>query len=280
MEGSAVELDKLQQNFFVSQTAPPIDRPISQAKLIFQNVSVNYLVTGVELLIGIFMLPFNVRHLGQSAYGLWVLVASVTVYFSMLDMGYGVARVRFAAKYRAQGDTRALNEIASTMFCVFSGIGVLAFTVAVLISLNLERFFPLTPTQTRTGQIVLLCISAYVALGFPFSVFGGIVNGFQRQYMNGVVAFITAILVAPVNVIVLLAGYGLPELVAATTGVRILSYFAYALNAYRVFPDLRIRLSYFKRDRLREITGFSVFILIIDLANKLNYSTDAIVVGD
>ena len=263
----------------MSQPAPPIDKPTNQAKLIFQNVSVNYLVTGVELLLGIFMLPFNVRHLGQSAYGLWVLVASVTVYFSMLDMGYGVAQVRFAAKYRAHGDSRALNEIASTMFCLFSGIGLLAFAIAVIISLNLDRVFALSPAQVRTGQIVLLCISAYVALGFPFSVFGGIVNGFQRQYLNGGVAFGTALVVAAVNVAVLLAGYGLPELVAATTAVRILSYFFYALNAYRVFPALRIRPSYFKRERLREVTGFSVFILIIDLANKLNYSTDAVVVG-
>lgn len=251
----------------------------SQTKLIFQNVSVNYLVTGTELLIGIFMLPFNVAHLGQAAYGLWVLVASITVYFSMFDLGYGVAQVRFAAKYRAQGDFKALNEIASTMFCVFSGIGLLTFLVAGVIALNLDNFFELTPAQVRTGQIVLLFISAYVALGFPVSVFGGIVNGFQRQYMNGAVAFVTAIVVAFVNVAVLLAGYGLAELVAATTGVRILSYVAYALNAYRVFPSLGIRPRFFNRDRLREITGFSVFILIIDLANKLNYSTDTIVIG-
>lgn len=257
---------------------PAPNRP-SQAKLIFQNVSVNYLVTGTELLIGVFMLPFNVAHLGQSAYGLWVLVASVTVYFSMFDMGYGVAQVKFAAKYRAEGDPTAINEIASTLFCMFSGVGVFTFALAILISLNLKWFFPLTAEQVRTGQIVLLFITAYVALGFPFSVFGGVVNGFQRQYLNGAVAFVTAIVVAAVNVIVLLAGYGLPELVAATTGVRILSYFAYALNAYRVFPALRMRPKYFKRERLREITGFSIFILIIDLANKLNYSTDAIVIG-
>jgi len=263
----------------VSTPAPPVPNPTSPAKLIFQNVSVNYLVTGTELLIGIFMLPFNVAHLGQSAYGLWILVASVTVYFSMFDMGYGVAQVRFAARYRAQGDATALNEIASTMFCMFSGVGLFTFTLAVLISLNLNRLFQLTPEQVRTGQIVLLFISGYVALGFPFSVFGGIVNGFQRQYLNGAVAFVTAIVVAAVNVVVLLAGYGLPELVAATTGVRIISYLAYALNAYRVFPGLHIRPKYFKRERLREVTGFSVFILIIDLANKLNYSTDAIVIG-
>ena len=251
----------------------------SQAKLIFQNVTVNYVVTGTELLVGIFMLPFNVAHLGQSAYGLWILVASVTVYFSMFDLGYGVALVRFAARYRAKGDTKGLNEIISTMFCVFSAVGLVTFALAVLISLNLEKFFPLTPDQARTGRIVLLFISSYVALQFPASVFGGIVNGFQRVYLNGIVAFVTTLVVAAVNVIVLLSGYGLAELVAATTAVRILSIFAYALNAYRVFPDLRIRPGYFKRERLREITGFSVFILIIDIANKLNYSTDAIVIG-
>jgi len=240
---------------------------------------VNYLVTGTELLVGIFMLPFNVAHLGQSAYGLWVLVASITVYFSVFDLGYGGAQVRFAAKYRAKGDDKALNEIASTMFCVFSGVALLTFLVAVAIALNLDRVFELRPEQVRTGQIVFLFISAYVALGFPVSVFGGIVNGFQRQYLNGGVAVVTTIVVALVNIAVLLAGYGLPELIAATTAVRILSYIAYALNAYRVFPPLRIRPRLFNRDRLREITGFSVFILILDLANKLNYSTDTIVIG-
>ena len=165
------------------------------------------------------------------------------------------------------------------MFCVFSGVGLLAFAIAFAIAMNLERVFSLTPEQAKTGRIVLLFISGYIALGFPFSVFGAIVNGFQRQYLNGVIAFVTAIVVAGVNVIILLSGYGLAELVAATTAIRILSYFAYALNAYRVFPELRIRPSYFKRERLREATAFSVFILIIDIANKLNYSTDAMVIG-
>lgn len=258
---------------------PGASQPTSQIKLISRNLSVNYLVTGAELLIGLFMLPFNVAHLGQSAYGLWILVASVTVYFSMLDIGYGVAQVRFTAQYKAKNDIAALNEIASTMFCVFTAVGLLTYLLAMLLAFNLEGFFHLTPLQAATGRNVLLLVSAYVALGFPFSVFGGIVNGFQRMYLNGIVALVTAIVVAVVNVGVLLAGYGLVELVAATTAVRIGSYFAYALNAYRVFPGLRIRLGSFRWIRLKEVTGFSIFILLIDLANKVNYSTDTIVIG-
>ena len=258
---------------------PETSQPTSQIKLIFRNVSVNYLVTGTELLIGLFMLPFNVAHLGQSAYGLWILVASVTVYFSMLDVGYGVAQVKFTAHYRAKNDIAALNEIASTMFCVFTFVGIFTYLLAVLLAFNLEEIFRLTAPQAATGRNVLLLVSAYVALGFPFSVFGGIVNGFQRTYVNGIVALVTAVLVAIVNVAVLLAGYGLVELVAATTVVRIASYFAYALNAYRVFPRLRIRMRSFRWIRLKEVTGFSIFILLIDLANKINYSTDTIVIG-
>ena len=50
------------------------------------------------------MLPFNVRHLGPAAYGLWILTASVTVHFSVLDLGYGGAIVKFIAQYRARRD--------------------------------------------------------------------------------------------------------------------------------------------------------------------------------
>ena len=265
--------------FNVATPSSPAPARVDQVKLIFRNVSLNYIVAGTELLLGVFMLPFNVGHLGQSAYGLWVLVASITVYFSLLDLGYGVAQVRFAAKYRAEGNTVALNETASTMFFMFSLVGLVAFISALLISLTLGPFFSLDPGQTRTGQVVLLFLSAYIALGFPVSVFGGIVNGFQRTYLNGVVAWITAVVVALVNILVLASGYGLVELVAATTTVRILSYLAYAVNAYRVFPSLSIRWRHFSLSRLREVTGFSVYVLAIDLANKLNYSSDAIVVG-
>ena len=82
---------------------------------------------------------------------------------------------------------------------------------------------------------------------------------------------ITSVAVALANVIVLLAGLRAGELVAATTVVRVLAYFVYRRNAYRVFPPLRIRPSLFRRSRLREVTGFSVYASIIDWANKLNY---------
>jgi O-antigen/teichoic acid export membrane protein len=78
---------------------------------------------------------------------------------------------------------------------------------------------------------------------------------------------------------VLLAGYGLITLVAATVSVRIAGYLIYRRNAYRIYPDLEISWSLFRRGRLREVTGFSIYSSIIDWANKLNYQLDELVIG-
>jgi O-antigen/teichoic acid export membrane protein len=244
-----------------------------------RNVSTRYLAIMVETAVGLVMLPFNLAHLGAVQYGLWVLLGSITVHFSVLDLGYTGALVKFMAQYRAHRNARALNEIASTLFFVFAGMGILAYAVAAGVAFNLDRVFELTPAQAETGKWILLLIGLPVALNFPFSVYGGVVCGFQRYDVNNKVSLVSSVTVAAVNAAVLLAGYGLVALVAATTVLRVIVYFVYRMNAHRIFPELRIHLSLFRRDRLREVTGFSVYSSIIDWANKLNYQLDELVIG-
>jgi O-antigen/teichoic acid export membrane protein len=244
-----------------------------------RNLSTRYLVLLLETIVGLVMLPFNLSHLGPSHYGLWILIGGVTAHFSLLDLGYGGATVKFVAQYRAHRNARALNEIASTLFFIFAGVGLLAYAAAAVLAFNLDHVFRLTPEQAQLGKWILLVIALQVAVNFPFSVFGGITSGFQRYDMNNVVAMTTSLTVAAVNVGILLAGYGLLTLVCAATAVRLVAYLAYRLNAYRVFPELRIRPSLFCRRRLREVTGFSVYSAAIDWANKLNYQIDGLIAG-
>jgi O-antigen/teichoic acid export membrane protein len=249
-----------------------------QVATVARNVSTRYLAILTDALIGLLLLPFNVRELGPSAYGLWMLTASMTTYFSVLDLGFGGSMVRFVAHYRARRDARSLNEIASTLFGIFSATGCLAFAAFVLLASNIEHVVK-DLADAGTARSLLLIIGLYVSLGFPFSIFGGIVNGFQRYDVNNRVGIVTSVLVAIVNVTMLLAGLGLVYLVAATTTIRILAYFVYRLNAYRVFPALSLRPSLFQWSRVRELTGFSLYISMIDWSNKLNYSIDAIIIG-
>lgn len=247
--------------------------------LVAHNVSTRYLAYIIDAVLGLVMLPFNLAHLGMAAYGLWMLTSSITAYFSMLDLGYGGALVRFVAQYRARRDARSLNEILSTLSLVYTCIGALAYLGVIVVAFNLHLVTRLTAEQVEVGRTLLLIVGANVALRFLFGVFGSVIVGFQRYHLNNITSIVTSLAVAVVNVAVLLMGYGVVTLVATTTAVRILALLVYRMNAYRVYPGLSINWRLFNLDRLREVSGFSVFMLVLDAGYKLNYATDVLVIG-
>src|SRR5262249_48425384 len=155
------ESDRLRQGGEMTAPAPPATVADSgeETLTVARNVSTRYLAIAVEALLGLVVLPFNVSHLGTSAYGLWVLTGSITAYFSVLDLGYGGALVKFVAQYRARREYGPLNEILSTLFVVFGAFGAFTYVVAIMIAVCLGRFFHVSPDQLHIGRIVLLIIS-------------------------------------------------------------------------------------------------------------------------
>ena len=247
--------------------------------LMARNITTRYLAIAVDGVIGLVMMPFNVSHLGHSAYGLWALTTSITFYFSVLDLGYGGALVKFIAQYRARRDRQALNEILSTMFVVFTAVGAITFLVTAAIAWQFGRFFRVTSDQVSTGQSLLMVIGAYIGLRFSASIFGAVVVGFQRYYLNNLISICSSICVALVTYSVLTRGADLLTLVISTTAVRLVALGGFALTGYLVYPGLEVSTGLFRRERLREVTGFSVYILVLDWSRKLNYSTDTLVIG-
>jgi O-antigen/teichoic acid export membrane protein len=244
-----------------------------------RNVGSRYLGLAVNVLIGLLVLPINLAYLGSSAYGLWMLTASITTYFTAFDLGYGGAIVKFVAEYRAKNDIRGLNEILSTTYYLYCGIAVACYAAAIIVSFFLPSIFNLDAHQAQAAQIILLIVAANVALQFPFSVYGGVINGFQRYYLNNVIGTASNVVAALANVAVLWAGGGVVAVVAATTLVRVAPYWLYLKNARVVFPAMELRLSHVRKTRLKQVTGFSVYIAIIDWAGRLNYTIDTITIG-
>ncbi|MBP7571254.1 MAG: oligosaccharide flippase family protein [Acidobacteria bacterium] len=267
-----------------NSASPAPDRTVwhddgRQFGVLAQNMAGRYLAIAADILIGLLLLPYNVAHLGKSEYGLWMLVASVTTYASLLELGYGGALTKYVAKYRALRDPLALNQIVSTTLALYTGIGLVVYGAVTAIAFNLDHLFNVSAAQAATGRTVLLILGAYVGATFAFRPFGTIPAGFQRTHWSSFVSIGTSSAVALVNVLVLAAGYGLVPLVAAVTVVRFVGLFAYRAVAYRTFPGLQVRPSHVRLDRLKELTGFSVYMLLLDIGWKVSFSSPPVVIG-
>ncbi|HEX3704779.1 MAG TPA: oligosaccharide flippase family protein [Vicinamibacterales bacterium] len=239
-----------------------------------------YVVLGLNISLGAVLMPFTVRHLGQTEYGLWMLVASMTTYFQLLDLGYGNGVVRHLIEADRRGDRGEVNRIASTFVCVYAGIAVVAGAVIVaMVLVAVPRFPHLSPSQLRLAQALLAILGARVAIGFPLTVFGAVTNARQGFARNNLVASASVLLNALSTYAVLEAGGGLLTLVSTTTAVNIAAYAGYAWNAYRVMPELRIRPAYFSASQWREVTSFSLYLFVINVAAQISFNIDSVVVG-
>ena len=247
---------------------------------LMSGTATKYVLLAVNIGLGVVLMPFTVRHLGTSEYGLWILVASLTYYFQLLDLGYGSGLVKHVADADARGDVDGVNKILSTFVVVYAGLGLAAGIGTIgLMLLAVPRFPHLTPEEVHRGQLVLAMIGVRTAIGFPMTVFGAASTARQRFALNNTVAIAVALVNGAMTYAVLAAGYGLLTLVAGTTVVGLASYGAYAWTARRAFPQLRIRPSSFSRGLVRDVTTFSVYLFIIDLAIQIGFNLDNVVVG-
>jgi len=258
-----------------------LKRDVSDAAMnLIAGTATRYIVLGLNIGVGIVLMPFTIRHLGQTDYGLWMLVASMTVYFQLLDLGYGNGVVRHLVEADRRGDITDVNRIASTFVCVYAAIAVVACAViAVMVGVVVPRFPHLSPAQVRVAQVLLVILGARVAIGFPLTVFGAVTNARQGFVLNNLVASAIVVASAVCTYVVLESGGGLVTLVAATTAINMLGYAGYAWTAYRVMPELRIRPSSFSASRWREVTTFSLYLFVINVAGQISFNIDNLVIG-
>ena len=72
-----------------------------------------------------FLSPFIVHRLGDSLYGVWEMVISLTGFLGFADIGVRPAAVHYIARYEARKDYEALNRFVNSAFVTFAAAGVL-----------------------------------------------------------------------------------------------------------------------------------------------------------
>src|SRR5437773_2192569 len=82
---------------------------------------------------GFLMAPFLIHRLGDTHYGLWLLLASLTSYFCLFDLGTRSAVGRNVAFYRAKGDQEGVNAVFNTALVLLLGAGLLALGATFLL---------------------------------------------------------------------------------------------------------------------------------------------------
>lgn len=245
---------------------------------IIKNVSSSWFALGVNVLVGIFLSPVILHRLGDEAFGLWILIFSVTGYYGLFDLGIRSSIVRYVAKYSATEEYDELNRLVNTAMFSYSGIGVLAMVITLIATYYVNSIFRIPADFVVMARWLLLMVGTSVSLGFPLGVFSGILEGLQRFYLLNFTSISSTLLRALLIVVALRHGRGLLTVALITVSLPLLNGF---VNAAVVFRHLRLRLGpqYVSRSSLRSIASYSGTTFLIIVAGRLRFKSDALVIG-
>src|SRR5216683_53760 len=108
---------------------------------IVKNVSSNWVALATNVVVGISLSPFILHRLGDTAFGIWVLIFSITGYYGLFDLGIRSSVVRYVSKAKASGDLEYASRVISTSLFSYSCIGGFAFLITLVVSAYVNRFF-------------------------------------------------------------------------------------------------------------------------------------------
>lgn len=245
---------------------------------ILKNVGSSWFALGINVLIGIFLSPYILHHLGDDAFGLWVLIFSITGYYGLFDLGIRSSVVRYVAKYAASKQEEEMNRLVNTALFSYSAIALVSMLTTLVVTYRLNSIFHINPEFVPTARWLLLMVGTAVSIGFPIGVFGGILGGLERFLLMNLTSVGSTLMRALLIVIALQHGRGLLTVALITVSLPLVSGM---INAAGVFYYLRLRfaLRYVSRSTLRQIASYSGTTFIIIVAARLRFKTDALVIG-
>ena len=240
----------------------------------------NYVVIGLNSLVGLLYTPYMLRMMGQSEYGLYSLVSSVIAYLTIMDFGFGNAIISYTAKFRAEGRQQEQYAMFGMFLILYSVIGILAFGAGLGLYFNVEALFgdTMTVVEVERAKVLMIILIFNLAVTFPLSIFGAVVTAYEDFIFQKVVQIVRILLNTVVMICLLKMGYRAVAMVVVQTLFNLVTLL---LNYYYCRRKIGIRIVFgrFRWGFLREVTVYSFWIFLNAIMDRIYWGTGQFVLG-
>ena len=244
------------------------------------NLAANLINFGLNIGVGLWMIPYLIGHLGVGAYGLVPLAVNVTAYMGLFTTALHAAVGRFATFAMDRQDYSEANRVFNTAFWGTAAILLILLGPGLWLS-SQARFFFNVPVgyEDQVGGLFLCTMAMFflTALSFPFGIATFCRNRFDLTNIIRIAGtFIRA------AAILLFFNLWVPgvwqvgtSMVVSASAMLVLS----VVVCRHLTPMLQVRYSAFSRHSLGQLFGMGWWVMINMLGNLLFLSIDLVVVN-
>lgn len=240
-------------------------------------LSLGYVSMALTLVVGLWLTPFLLHHLGQEDYGVWLMIGQAMTYLGLMDLGVVALLPRETAfAVGRAGSTEAAVDIPEIVGRTIRLVLWQLPFVAVIATVS-WFLFP-GPMRGAAGPLAWLLV-LFVAR-FPLRVFQEILVGLQDLPFIGKVQLIGFIVTTTVTVALVVAGWGLYALVAGWGIGQLMPVFVSWARLRSRFPfALPSSLPQLPWKSAKGLLSNGGWVSVAQLAHLFVYGSDALILG-
>lgn len=254
-----------------------------RTKNIVKHIGWSFLFKIGSIIANFLLVPLTINFLNTENYGVWLTISSFIAWFSFFDIGLGNGLRNKFAEAKAQGNYEAAQAFVSTAYFSIGSISL--FIVIVFLGVNQfidwTQLFNTDSSLKEDLSILLPVVFAFFGLQLVVTLITTIYQADQNHSIQGKIQFFGQVLSLLViwfltktnNSSLLIFGSVLSALpVIILIG---LNFFAFKT----IYKPFKPKLSLWKSEYLKEITGLGFKFFVIQMAGVILFSTDNFIIS-
>ncbi len=250
------------------------------SKQVPKNLLANVLYFIINVIIGLFLVPFFIDSLGVASYALVPLATSLTGYVNLVVQSLNTSVSRHLTIDLQRKEFEKANITFNTALFGTLGIILLMLPFVVLISYYAPLFFEIPTSQENAARILFLGVISSFLLRAWGSNFGVSLFAYNRLDLQNLVNAVN--ILVQVGLIILLFRFYSPSLVYIGLAYLIGAAAAFILTivfSRKINPHLEVNIKDFHISKVNEITGMGGWVIINQIGSLLFLQIDLIVVN-
>lgn len=225
--------------------------------------------------IGIWLVPYLVRHLGRAAYGLIPIAGMMTQYVNLISRNISGAVGRFLTIALQRGDVEDANRIFNTAFFSYLAIGLIQAPVFALIIIYANTLFSIPEELYWDTILLLVCSAASFLINLACSVFSVPIYANNRLDISRSID-IGRMIGRAVGIVVLFLMWG-PALRYVGYVDLVLTTVLCGVHVHigrQLAPALKLALHYYDLHKVKELLGMGWWLFVSQVGALLFLRTD------
>src|SRR5438270_3751099 len=243
--------------------------PCSEFPFFLRAIVTSWIAVSANAVVGFFLTPLILHHLGDEAFGLWVLVTTMVGYYGLFDTCLCGSVLRYVSRQNALGDKEGINQAVTTAFYSYFGVCLVVIASAFLLAPWLPHFFSVRHDLTDAFRSLFLLAGVMQGLMLPLAVFAASLRAaarFDQAYMLRVASLVLRVVAV---IAVIHEGGGLFAMGAAVILPNLFFYSAQVPLAFRAIPGISLNPRWMRKTVFQDMFRYSSISLTVGIGEKL-----------